>query len=56
MESTHQLILEIESRMAHYARQGKGAQEALEKLKQLAEMIQELEFRLEVAETAIEHG
>lgn len=40
-ESIDSLILEVQDRIAHYAKQGKGAQEALDKLKRLHEMLQD---------------
>jgi len=42
-ESIESLILEVQDRIAHYAKQGKGAQEALEKLKRLHEMLQDVQ-------------
>ena len=53
------LILEIQDKMAVYAkhaRSNRDAVEAIEKLKQLSERVQDLEFQLEVAEKAIAHG
>ncbi len=53
------LILDIQDKMAVYAkhaRSNRDAVEAIDKLKHLSLMIQDLEFKLEVAEKAVDHG
>ena len=51
------IILEIQDHLSKAVKRGDtGAAYTLERLKELSEKVIDLEFKLEVAEKAIEHG